>query len=271
MINALDFVFKISIEKSNTLTLAIKPFKMKISVVIITFNSVRTLRKVLAAVEGWANEIVIVDSGSTDETLAIAKEFDCKIFHRKFDGFGTQKRFATDQAKNNWIFTLDSDEIVSEELKLEIDEAMKNLDCQAFIIPNTLILLGKMMKYGRESKMLRIRLFDRRFGNYNTKEVHEEVEIEGKTKTLRNRVWHDSYVDLADVFQKANKYSSLAAIEMNKRGKKTSILKIIFKFPIAFLTEYFVRLNFLNGYRGFIWAFSQAVYSTMKYMKLKEC
>lgn len=243
---------------------------MKISAVIITFNSTRTIRDVLKAVSGWVDEIVIVDSGSKDDTLKIAEEFGCKIFFRTFDGFGSQKRFATAQAKNDWILTIDSDEIVSKGLKNEIDEALQSSEYQAYIIPNTLILLGKTMKFGRESKMLRIRLFDRKFGNYNNKEVHEEVEINGKTKTLKNIVLHNSYADLADVFQKANKYSSLAAIELNKKGKKASILKIITKFPLAFFTEYFIRLNFLNGYQGFIWAFSQAGYSTMKYMKLRE-
>ena len=87
---------------------------MKVSVVIITLNNVRTIRQVLESIKGWADEIVVVDSGSTDETVKIANEFGCKSQYREFDGFGTQKRFAVNQAQNDWIFIVDSDEVVSE-------------------------------------------------------------------------------------------------------------------------------------------------------------
>ncbi len=224
----------------------------------------------MAAVAGWADEIVVVDSGSTDETLSIANEYSCKIIYRKFDGFGTQKYFAVEQAKNDWIFIVDADEVVTEELKNEIDFTLQNTDCQGFMIPNTLIFLGEIMRIGREYKMPHLRLFDRKFGNYNDREVHEDIVLNGKTMTLKNHVLHYSYADLAECFQKINNYSSRGASELFKRGKKASLLKIITKFPIAFITEYLIRLNFLNGYRGFVWAFSQAVYATLKYIKLKE-
>ena len=243
---------------------------MNVSVVIITLNNVRTIREVLAAVAGWAGEIVVVDSGSTDETLTIAQEFGCKTLYRKFDGFGTQKHFAVDQAKNDWIFIVDADEVVTPELKKEIDEVLQNAEYQGFMIPNTLVFLGGIMRYGREYKMPHLRLFNRKFGNYNDREVHEDIVLNGKTMTLKNHVLHYSYADLAECFQKINNYSSRGAKELQKRGKKASLLKIITKFPIAFFTEYFIRLNFLNDYRGFVWAFSQAVYATLKYIKLRE-
>jgi glycosyltransferase involved in cell wall biosynthesis len=244
--------------------------KTKISVVIITLNNQRTLRQVLKAVAGWADEIVVVDSGSSDETLAIANEFECKTIYRKFDGFGTQKYFAVEQAKNDWIFIVDADEVVTLELKNEIGIVLQNTDYQGFMIPNTLIFLGGMMRYGREYKMPHLRFFDRKFGNYNDREVHEDIVLNGKILTLKNHVLHYSYADLAECFQKINNYSSRGASELFKRGKRSSLLKIITKFPIAFMTEYLIRLNFLNGYRGFVWAFSQAVYATLKYMKLRE-
>ena len=243
---------------------------MQVSVVIITLNNIRTIKKVLAAVAGWADEIVVVDSGSTDQTLAIADTFGCKIIYRKFDGFGTQKHFAVEQAKNDWIFIVDADEIVSDELKKEIDKTLQNTDYQGFMIPNTLVFLGETMRYGREYKMPHLRLFNRKFGNYNDREVHEDVVLNGKIMTLKNHVLHESYADLSECFQKINNYSSRGAATLLKNGKKASILKIITKFPITFIIEYFIRLNFLNGYRGFVWAFSQAVYATLKYLKLRE-
>lgn len=243
---------------------------MKVSVVIITLNNVRTIRQVLESIKGWADEIVVVDSGSTDETIKIANEFGCKTQYRKFDGFGTQKRFAVNQAQNDWIFIVDSDEVVSEELKKEIDIATQNAEYQGYMIPNTLVFLGEVMRFGREYKMPHLRLFNRKFGNYNDREVHEDVVLDGKIATLKNHVLHYSYADLAEVFQKMNNYSSRGANELFKKGKKASLLKVVTKFPITFFTEYFIRLNFLNGYRGFVWAFTQSVYATMKYLKLRE-
>jgi len=244
---------------------------MNLSVIIITLNNARTLKQVLSAVENWANEVVIVDSGSKDDTLAIAKSFGCQTYHRSLDGFGTQKRYAVNQAKNDWVFIVDADEVVTEELKEEINLTLNtNTEYQGYMIPNTLMFLGKMMRYGREYKMPHLRLFNRTFGNYNDREVHEDVVLNGKVATLKNHVLHYSYADMAEFFQKINNYSSRGASELQKKGKKASLLKIVTKFPLTFITEYVIRLNILNGYRGFIWAFAQSVYATLKYIKLRE-
>jgi glycosyltransferase involved in cell wall biosynthesis len=243
---------------------------VKISIITITLNNERTLKQVLEPIKKWADEIVIVDSGSSDKTIEIAKEFGCNFIHRDFDGFGTQKCFAVNYAKNDWVFVVDADEVVTEELKKEISETLENTDYQGFMIPNTLIFLGKEMRFGREYKMPHLRLFNRKYGNYNDRQVHEDVVLDGKIMTLKNHVLHYSYADFSDYFQKINNYSTRGAIELYKKGKKASLLKIITKFPIAFFTEYFIRLNFLNGYRGFVWSYGQAVYATVKYLKLRE-
>lgn len=244
---------------------------MNLSVVILTFNNTRTIKQVLEAVAGWADEIVVVDSGSTDGTLAIAQEFGCKIYHRKLDGFGKQKHFAVDQAKNDWVFVVDSDEVVTEALKKEIDtQLVDNTEYRGFLVPRILIFLDRKLKYGRESKLPTLRIFNRKFGNYNDRDVHEDVVLEGKTITLKNEMLHYSFSDIAEFFQKMNDYSSRSAAELFSKGKRTSILKVITKFPITFFVEYFIRLNFLNGYPGFVWAFTQAGYASLKYIKLRE-
>ena len=243
---------------------------MHLSVVNITLNNQRTIQEVLSAVFRWANEIVIVDSGSTDKTLEIAKEFDCIISYRKFDGFGKQKHFAVNQAKNDWVFVVDADEVVTTELKNEINNALKEPVCQGYMIPNTLVFLGEIMRFGREYKFPHLRLFNRKYGNYNDNEVHEDLEFNGKVGKLSNHVLHYSYSDLSDIMEKTNKYSTLGAIDLKKRGKDASIIKIIAKFPITFITEYFIRLNFLNGFNGFIWAFLGGVGTALKYLKLRE-
>lgn len=244
---------------------------MNLSVAITTFNNTRTISQVLEAVAGWANEIVVLDSGSTDGTLEIAKEFGCQIYYRKFEGYGAQKHHAAKHATNDWVLVVDSDEVVTQELKDEINTRLvPGNEFNGFMVPSTIVFMGEMLRYGREYKMPRLRLFNKKFGNYNLKDIHEEVILEGKVGKLNNHVLHYSYADVTDFFQKVNSYSSRMAMELFKKGKKASILKIVTKFPITFLVEYFIRLNFLNGYRGFVWAFAQTVYATLKYIKLRE-
>lgn len=244
---------------------------MNLSVAITAFNNTRTIRQVLEAVADWANEIVVLDSGSTDDTLDIAREFGCQIYYRKFEGYGAQKHHAAALATNDWVLVVDSDEVVTKELRDEIDATLSvNTEYQGFMVPSTIVFLGKMLRYGREYKMPRLRLFNKRYGNFNLKDIHEEVILDGKVGTLTNHVLHYSYADVTDFLQKVNSYSSRMALELYKKGKKASIIKIITKFPITFLVEYFIRLNFLNGYRGFVWAFAQTVYATLKYIKLRE-
>ncbi|MBA4854037.1 glycosyltransferase family 2 protein [Emticicia sp. BO119] len=244
---------------------------MNLSVAITTFNNTRTIRQVLEAVAGWANEIVVLDSGSTDGTLEIAKEFGCQIYYRKFEGYGAQKHHAATHARNDWVLVVDSDEVVTKELRDEIDASLAtNTEYRGYMVPSTIVFLGKILHYGREYKMPRLRLFNKKYGNFNLKDIHEEVELDGKVKTLENHVLHYSYADVTDCFQKVNSYSSRMALQLHEKGKRASVLKIVTKFPITFFVEYFIRLNFLNGYRGFVWAFAQTVYATLKYIKMRE-
>ena len=243
---------------------------MKISVVLITFNSEKTLTKVLEAVT-WADEIVLVDSGSSDKTLKIAEAFKAKVVYRKFDNYGVQKNFATLQASNDWILSLDDDEILSDELQLEIQNlSLENDEFQAYKIPRSLIFLGKLLRFSGEYKRLTLRLFNRNFGNWNTEHVHESVAIQGKIGVLANHILHDSYRDLTDYFNKFNKYFSLGAKTLAERGKKASVSTIVLRFPITFLKIYFLKASCLDGYAGFMWALLSAMNPVIKYAKLKE-
>ncbi|MET3125325.1 glycosyltransferase involved in cell wall biosynthesis [Arcicella rosea] len=243
---------------------------MKISVVLITFNSEKTLTKVLEAVT-WADEIVLVDSGSSDKTLKIAEAFKAKVVYRKFDNYGVQKNFATLQASNDWILSLDDDEILSDELQAEIQNlSLENDEFQAYKIPRSLIFLGKLLRFSGEYKRLTLRLFNRNFGNWNTEHVHESVAIQGKIGVLANHILHDSYRDLTDYFNKFNKYTSLGAKTLAERGKKASVSTIVLRFPITFLKIYLLKASCLDGYAGFMWALLSAMNPVIKYAKLKE-
>ena len=243
---------------------------MPLSVVLITFNSEKTLQKVLEAVS-WADEILLVDSGSTDKTLEIAQNFKAKIVHRAFDGYGSQKNFATQQASHDWILSLDDDEVLTPELQQEIQHLnLQNTDFQGFKIPRSLIFLGKLLRFSGEYKRLTLRLFNRKYGNWNAEYVHESVEVQGKIGVLKNQILHDSYRDLTDYFNKFNKYTSLGAKTLAERNASVSTFKIISRFPITFLKIYLIKGSCLDGYAGFMWALLTAINPVVKYAKLRE-
>ena len=243
---------------------------MKISITLITLNSEKNLESVLEAVS-WADEIVLVDSGSTDKTLEIARQFNAKIVCRAFDGYGSQKNFATSQASNDWILSLDDDEILTPELQQEIQNlSLSTTDYDGFKIPRSLIFLGKLLKFSGEYKRLTLRLFNRKQGNWNAEYVHESVEVNGKIGVLKHQILHDSYRDLTDYFNKFNKYTSLGAKTLAERGKTASSFKIITRFPTTFLKIYLLKGSCLDGYAGFMWALLTAINPVVKYAKLKE-
>ena len=241
----------------------------KISCVIITLNEGKNIRRCLEALR-WCDEIVVVDSGSTDETLEICKEFNCKIHHKDFTSFGEQKRFAVSLVENDWVLNIDADEVVSETLKDEIFSELNKevIECVGFFLPRSLYFLGKRFKYGRESKEFYLRLFNKNLGNFSKDKIHEKVIANGKTKKLIGELLHYSYTSLHQYFEKFNSYTTKAAQELFENGKKRSLLLIILGFPVYFLKNYFLKGNFLNGTEGFLWALFSSFYPIVKYAKL---
>ena len=243
---------------------------MSLSVVLITLNSEKTISKTLEAVS-WADEIVLVDSGSTDKTVEIARKFKVKIIYHAFEGYGLQKKFATQQASHDWILSLDDDEILTPQLQQEIQNLdLQNSDYQGFKIPRSLIFLGKLLRFSGEYRRLTLRLFNRKYGNWNDEYVHESIEINGKVGTLKNQILHDSYRDLTDYFNKFNKYTSLGAKTLAERNQSASTFKIISRFPTTFLKIYLLKGSCLDGYAGFMWALLTAINPVVKYAKLRE-
>lgn len=242
----------------------------KLSVVILTKNNSSTIEDTLISVFDWVDEIIVLDSGSTDDTLNIAKKFNCNIQHRDFTGFGEQKRYGVSLAKNDWILILDSDEVITKELKNEIILNIPNPDIQGYLLPITLVFLGKKMNHGRENKFPHLRLFNRKFGNFNTSNVHENIDLNGKTLKLKNEILHYSYKNLNDYFKKFNFYTELASIDLFNKGRKVNSFEIILRFPLQFIQTYFIHRNFLNGFNGFIWSLCSSFYPVIKLTKLKQ-
>lgn len=241
----------------------------KISCVIITFNEEENIRRCLQAVS-WCDEIVVVDSGSNDDTLKICEEFNCRIHHNDFKGYGEQKRYAVSLAENDWILNVDSDEVVTEELKNEILAELnkEKISVNGFYIPRSLFFLGKRFKHGKESKEYYLRLFNKRHGNFSEDKVHEGVIVQGTDKKLKGELLHYSYNSIHQYFEKFNNYTTQAARELFEKGKRRSLFLTIIGFPVYFFKNYFLNRNFLNGWQGFLWALFSSWYPVVKYSKL---
>ncbi|WP_282135384.1 glycosyltransferase family 2 protein [Seonamhaeicola maritimus] len=242
----------------------------KISVAIITYNEERILAKCLEKLN-WVDEIIAVDSGSTDKTLEICNRFNVKVFHRDFDGFGFQKQFAVDQTSNDWVLSLDSDEILSDTLITEIQKSITiNNLYKGFYIRRKHVFLGKTFNFGRESKQLILRLFNKEHGGFNDSLVHEKIVVNGKTSKLKHHFLHYSYESISSYLEKLNKYTSLYAKEKSTNNRSFNIFIILIKSKFEFIRRYIFEGNFLNGIAGFHWSWLSAFYSYIKYIKTND-
>lgn len=243
--------------------------KNKISVFIIAFNESKIISKCLEKLKNF-DEIIVVDSGSTDDTVAICESFGAKVIYNKFENFGLQKQFALNQTKNNWVLSLDADEVVSDLLLNEIQNIDFTKETTAYTIPRTHVFLNKIFKHGAESKRPILRLFNKDFGKFTPHKVHETIEVIGDIGKLQQEMLHYTVFDISTAIQKQIKYALLSGELLHEKNKKSSLLKIIIKFPFDFIRYYFLQRNFLNGYAGFTWSMFSAFCNYLKYAKLKE-
>lgn len=245
-----------------------------VSAVIITRDAERLLGDVLGALR-WCDETLVVDSGSTDRTIEIARAHGARIVHHPFEGFGAQKQFAADQAAHDWVLAVDADEIVTPALAREIEAALQGVAAGdtrhvAFELPRSLVFLGRLMRHGGEYRTPQLRLFHRRHGRYTPALVHERIVVEGSVGRLQADMLHDSYASLDDYFEKFNRYTSAAARMLAGRGDPIGVTTVVLRFPVTFLQQYFIRAHVLNGYQGFLWALLAAMYPVIKYAKARE-
>ncbi|WP_295418435.1 glycosyltransferase family 2 protein [Sulfurovum sp.] len=242
--------------------------KLPVSVYIICQNEAQHIRRVLESVKGL-DEVIIVDSGSKDETLEIAKAYTDKIYHQEWLGFAGQKEYAKNLCSHEWVLNLDADEQLTPELKDEIEETMKENSVDGLDIRISSKYLGKfnhpLSKFNR-----RVRFFRKAKGRYPEKLVHESVVIDGKIKKAKGFIFDYGTLNLETHVRKINEYSSLRAEEKAQKGKKASALKLMSIFPLAFFKSYVIKRGFLNGLRGFIAAMNNAYYAFLKEAKLYE-
>lgn len=247
---------------------------MKLSVGIITFNEENRIGKTLDSIKEIADEIIIVDSESSDRTVEIAKAKGAKVFVEKWKGYGSQKNSVLEKCKGEWILLIDADEVISPALKEKISEVIqKNSETEADVYKIKLrnICFGKEIKYGGWDDYV-IRLWKTGKVKIDNREVHEKYEIEkgSKVEKINEIIVHYTYDTIEQFLEKLNRYTTQSATQYTKEEKKAGILKIYFKMLFRFIRMYILQLGFLDGYEGYLLAKYSSIYTMTKYTKLRE-
>ena len=231
----------------------------KLTVVIITFNEEKNIEEAILSAS-FASEVIVLDSGSTDSTCKLVKLNGGKLFHQDWLGFGPQKNCAIDLATNDWVFVLDADERFTPELQTEILSLLKNPRCDGYFVARLNKFFGKYIKFCGLYPDYSIRLFNRKKARYSNSQVHESVQLQGKSKNLKNHLLHFAYDSTYEFIEKQKKYASLSQ-------KQKNIFKACLSPIWVFIKIYFLRLGFLDGWRGLVISITYARYTFWKYKK----
>ena len=246
---------------------------MKISAVLITFNEESNIKEAIESL-AWADEVVVVDSHSTDATRAIAADVGARVIERDWHGFSDQKQFAVDAASNDWVFSLDADERVSPELKDEIVGLNKlATHSDGYYIPRLSTYMGREIRHSGWFPDKQLRLFDRTKGRWNGRLIHESVELDQRSKVgeLSNPILHFSVSNAAHHHRMiGERYAPLAAKHMFDSGRRTSPFQTALAGPSAFFRSYILQLGILDGFPGFCIARFAAHHAYLKHLLLWE-
>jgi glycosyltransferase involved in cell wall biosynthesis len=239
-----------------------------VSAYIICLNEERNIGRLLESIQDF-EEVIAVDSGSRDRTVQIAQSFpNVKVFHQDWLGYACQKAYALSLCTKPWVMNLDADEMVSDLLLKEIAQTVALEDCEALSVPWCDTFLGHIPNRfcAHHDK---IRLFKKECGHYDPAVlVHESITVKGRIKKANGLLYHYGLDTLDTAVDKTNKYSSLAALQKFEKGKRTSLLRLVTAFPLAFIKAYFLRRYGLDGRLGFIYSVNIAYYAFLKEAKL---
>jgi glycosyltransferase involved in cell wall biosynthesis len=242
---------------------------LALSVVLITQNAAGQLAECLASV-AFADEVVVVDSGSTDGTVALAERYGARVVEKEWLGFGRQKRFAVEQAANDWVLCLDADERVSPELAASLVRTLEAPAATVYRMARRNRFLGRWLRHGEGYPDWSARLFDRRQARWSDDVVHEKLLYAVSPGTLDGDLLHESAEDLGRYMEKQNRYTTLAAQELHRQGRRAGIAEFALSPLVRFIKFYFFRLGLLDGLPGLIHISIGCMNSFMKYAKLAE-
>ena len=240
-----------------------------LSVVLIAHNAAQQLEECLASAS-FADEIVLVDSGSTDATREVSQKHGARVVTKDWLGFGRQKQFAVEQAQHDWVLCLDADERVSPELRVDIERALAAPVAPVYRMARCYHFLGRWLRHGEGYPDWSPRLFDRRNARWSDDPVHEKVLYAVSPGTLEGNLLHDSAEDLARYLEKQNHYTTLAAEQLYERGRSAGAFELLASPAVRFLKFYVLRLGFLDGLAGLVHIGIGCMNSYLKYAKLIE-
>lgn len=242
----------------------------KLSVTVIAQDESANIDAALDSA-AWADEVVVVDSGSADDTAERVLRHGARLLHRDWEGYGAQKNFAAAQASHDWILVLDADERITPELATEIRQLLASDPAHAaYRMPRVTRYLGTWIRSTDWYPNLQVRLYDRRRARWSNRPVHESLEIDGRVGALRHELNHFPYRDVSDHLRRIDRYTSLAAEHMVQEGQKGGIGSIVVYAPAAFLRNYIARGGFRQGSVGLIVSALNSYYVFLKFVKLWE-
>jgi len=240
-----------------------------LSVIVITKNEADRIRACLESVHRWADEIVVLDSGSDDNTVDIAKHYTAHVFVTDWPGYGPQKQRALEKATGTWVFSIDADEQVSAALRDEIDDIINRSPREVgFKTPWAVMLYGQRLDYGRSGRAP-LRLFKREGARFSDAQVHEHIILPpGTVGKTTGRLLHYTHRDFKHGIDKFNQYAWIWAQQRHKKGRRTGLLNALFHAAWMFTVIYVFRLGVLDGRRGFLMAVLYSQYTFNKYAAL---
>lgn len=243
---------------------------MTISATIITLNEEKNIERCLKSID-WVDEIVVVDSGSIDKTIQIARLYGAKVYERDFTNYGDQKNFASEKAQFDWIFSIDADEECPENLKREILSLRSSMtdNVNGYLIPRRNFLLGAEVKYTRWSPDKHVWLYKKDKGKW-IGEIHEEVVVEGEVGELKSAKIHHSYENVYEFLKMMNSYTNRIADQKVKQGDKFSFVKMIWFGVRSFFGRYIYKQGFRDGWRGFILSYLMMIHRITEWIKVWE-
>lgn len=241
----------------------------RVSACIITLNEADRITDCINSVQ-WCDEVLVVDSHSADRTREIAARLGARVIERDWPGHVAQKEFAIRAAEHDWVFCIDADERVSPELQREI-LVLRDAGFPGAVgwkMPRMSCYLGRWIRHGTWYPDLSLRLFDRRHGKWGGQDPHDRVELDGSPKRLRRALLHHPYRNFAEHLQTIDNYTTIMARGLYDRGRRATMRDIVLRPGVRFVRFYFLKMGFLEGWRGLLLAYLAAHYVRMKYAKL---
>jgi glycosyltransferase involved in cell wall biosynthesis len=247
------------------------PSQTKVSAVVVCYNEEDRIGDCLESLR-WCDEVVVVDSFSTDRTVEICQDYTNRVLQRKWSGYRDQKAFAHSQATKDWVFLVDADERVTPALRDEILHALAHDNGQyaGYLVPRLVHYLGRWWWRGGWFPDYDVRVFRHNRASWGGSDPHEKILVDGKVRRLRNPLHHYSYRNIEDHIRRINRFTSISSQELKKEGRRWRIADALFRPAGRFFRSYVLHRGFMEGFAGFYVAFTASVYVFLKYAKLWE-